>query len=116
MKQVRFVVKEAFRDLEDENRVYQPGENYPVKGAAVPERVRELSTNDNKQGKPLIRVVEEEVDYTVIGIDEPKTQQGQTDQQQKQQEKTESEPPKKEAETKKTAAKKVAETDEGGAD
>ncbi len=108
MKQVRFVVKEAFRDLEDENRVYQPGENYPFKGAAVPERVKELSTDDNKQGKPLIRVVEEEVDYTIIGIEEPKVQQEQTNQQQTQeQEDTVVETP-----AKKTIRKKAVESDE----
>lgn len=44
----------SFRDLEDDNHVYQVGDNYPRKGRAKKERIEELSGNDNKIGEPLI--------------------------------------------------------------
>lgn len=49
-----------FTDLQDNNHPYQVGEVFPRQGKTVTEeRLRELSGNKNKQGKPLI-VKEEE--------------------------------------------------------
>ncbi len=47
-----------FRDLQDNDRVYQVGDEYMGKKAAA--RIKELSTAANKIGKPLIEKIEEE--------------------------------------------------------
>ena len=50
-----------FTDLQDANYPYQVGDKFPHKGMVVSDaRLKELSTSNNKQGYPLIKLVEEE--------------------------------------------------------
>lgn len=49
-----------FRDLQDNNRVYNVGDQFPRDGARVGDaRIQELSTGANRRGVPLIEVVPE---------------------------------------------------------
>ena len=63
-----YKVIKHFHDLQDVTktkngevyREYNVGDEYPCKGLAVSEnRLKELAGNDNKQGEPLIQLVEE---------------------------------------------------------
>lgn len=55
-----------FADLQDREHVYYPGDAFPRDGAEVSEeRLRELSTADNRLGKPLIEKVEKKVEAPV---------------------------------------------------
>lgn len=45
----------AFKDIIDGTR-YQPGDVY--KGKTTQKRIKELTTADNKAGKPLIRKID----------------------------------------------------------
>jgi hypothetical protein len=48
-----------FVDLQDNNHPYNAGYPFPRKGLAVTkERLAELAGSENKQGKPLIELVE----------------------------------------------------------
>ena len=50
-----FIVLTRFADLQDGNRIYEAGDNYPRPGFDVsPERLAELAGSDNRIGKPLI--------------------------------------------------------------
>lgn len=55
-----FIVKKAFKDLQDKGHIYQEGDFYPRKGRTKKERVLELSTDANAHGVPLIEEVKEE--------------------------------------------------------
>lgn len=64
-----YKVIRRFHDLKDETKTkagvlyheYNVGDVYPRKGFGVSEeRLEELSGNSNKQGKPLIELVEDE--------------------------------------------------------
>ena len=49
-----------FTDLQDNNREYNAGDIYPHNNRKVSaSRIKELSTNKNKRGIPLIEKVEE---------------------------------------------------------
>lgn len=49
-----------FTDLQDFSHAYKVGDSFPRPGMKVDEaRLKELSGSKNKQGKPLIRFVEE---------------------------------------------------------
>lgn len=49
-----------FTDLHDGNQPYNVGDTFPRKGIQVTEeRLQELVRSDNKQGVPLIELVEE---------------------------------------------------------
>lgn len=49
-----------FTDLQDNNREYNVGDIYPYNNRKVSaSRIKELSTNKNKRGIPLIEKVEE---------------------------------------------------------
>ena len=51
----------AFNDLKDNNRSYDAGEIFPRNGLNVTEaRYKELSTNANKSGFPLIEYIPDE--------------------------------------------------------
>ncbi len=53
-----------FTDLQDFNHPYKVGDSFPRLGLDVSEeRLKELSGNKNKQGKPLIKKVEHPKDY-----------------------------------------------------
>ncbi|KSU63649.1 hypothetical protein AS034_05220 [[Bacillus] enclensis] len=49
-----YKVIRAFRDIEDDHRVYRKGDTFPSKGKVSKERISELSSTENKVGKPLI--------------------------------------------------------------
>ncbi|NQD68955.1 hypothetical protein HP456_23910 [Bacillus haikouensis] len=49
-----YKVIRAFRDKEDDQRIYRKGDTFPAKGKVSKERVGELLSSDNKVGKPLI--------------------------------------------------------------
>ena len=47
-----------FADLQDNNFAYNVGDEYPRKGVSVlPSRIRELATDKNRQGVPLIEEI-----------------------------------------------------------
>lgn len=49
-----------FTDLQDDEHVYESGDVFPREGMNVTSaRLKELSSNKNLQGEPLIRLVEE---------------------------------------------------------
>ena len=49
--------------MQDNNFAYQVGDEYPRKGLSVlPSRIRELATDKNRQGVPLIEEIPEKVD------------------------------------------------------
>ena len=53
-------VIKAFRDLQDNNRLYSVGDTVPHNGVeAGAERIAELSSDKNLQGVPLIEEVAE---------------------------------------------------------
>lgn len=52
---------ERFKDLKDDNFVYNVGDKYPRKGKRVSKaRIAELSGSDNRRGRAVIEEVEEE--------------------------------------------------------
>ncbi len=54
-----------FTDLHDENHPYNVGDSFPREGIAVTDkRLAELSSSDNKQGRPLIALVDESPEDT----------------------------------------------------
>lgn len=56
-----YQVLEMFADLQDHNRVYQPGDSFPREGLTVsPERLAELAGSDNKRKRPVIAEIQEE--------------------------------------------------------
>ncbi|ACJ33045.1 hypothetical protein [Anoxybacillus flavithermus] len=56
----RYVVVKSFKDLQDGQRIYRVGDEYPRKGyKPTKKRVEELSTNKNLHGEPLIAEVKE---------------------------------------------------------
>ena len=47
-----------FTDLQDNNFAYNVGDEYPRKGMSVlPSRIRELASDENRQGVPLIEEI-----------------------------------------------------------
>ena len=55
-----YKVIERFMDLQDDNYIYEVGDDYPREGAdPTLERIHELASNSNKIGKPLIEEVAE---------------------------------------------------------
>lgn len=67
-----YKVIKRFMDLEDNNFIYEEGFEYPRKGHYVSEnRLKELSSENNKQGIPLIeKVGKVEVEPKKANIDE----------------------------------------------
>ena len=50
-----YIVLMRFADLQDDNRIYEAGAEYPRPGFDVtPERLAELAGSDNRVGRPLI--------------------------------------------------------------
>ena len=55
-----YKVIKHFTDMQDNNVAYQVGDEYPRKGMSVlPSRIRELATDKNRQGVPLIEEIPE---------------------------------------------------------
>lgn len=62
-----------FTDLQDDNHEYNVGDVFPRSGKQVSEeRLTELSNTSNRQGKPLIERVDEQVNYSDINVSELK--------------------------------------------
>ena len=62
-----------FEDLQDFNHPYRVGDVFPRLGMKVSEaRLKQLSTANNRQKKPLIELVEEKVSFEVEEIKEDK--------------------------------------------
>lgn len=58
-----YVVIHYFTDLKDKNHPYHEGDIFPREGVSVSrERIFELSTDKNKQKKPLIKFVEDKIE------------------------------------------------------
>lgn len=50
-----------FKDMKDNMHAYNPGDTFPRNGLKVDEkRIEELSTCNNRRGKPVIELVKEE--------------------------------------------------------
>ena len=57
-----YKVIKYFTDLQDNRYAYNVGDIFPREGLSVtPERLTELSSNKNRQGKPLIQEIKETV-------------------------------------------------------
>ena len=57
---MKYVVIERFRDLQDNEHVYEVGDKFPHSSKRVKkERLEELKTVNNRIGKPLIQEVGE---------------------------------------------------------
>lgn len=55
-----YKVIKGFLDLQDRNRAYRIGDDYPASGIETTEaRIQELLSSHNKLGEPLIAKVEE---------------------------------------------------------
>ena len=53
-----YKVIKHFTDMQDNNFAYNVGDEYPRKGMSVlPSRIRELATDKNRQGVPLIEEI-----------------------------------------------------------
>ena len=53
-----YKVIKYFTDMQDNNFAYNVGDEYPRKGMSVlPSRIRELATDKNRQGVPLIEEI-----------------------------------------------------------
>lgn len=53
-KQKTYVVVHRFKDLQDNNKIYRPGDKYNHVGK-LKERIAELTSKNNKIGKVLIK-------------------------------------------------------------
>lgn len=68
---MKYVVLEMFGDAEDSSRTYMPGDIYPIVGVEpTEERIKELSTDANKRGRPVIKAMDEEP-VVVAEVEEP---------------------------------------------
>lgn len=60
-----YKVIKHFTDMQDNNFAYQVGDEYPRKGMSVlPSRIKELASNKNRQGVPLIEEIPEAEEKT----------------------------------------------------
>lgn len=58
-----YKVIKHFTDMQDNNFAYNVGDEYPRKGVSVlPSRIRELATDKNRQGCPLIEEIPEKAE------------------------------------------------------
>jgi hypothetical protein len=55
----KYKVIKAFKDLEDDNHIYQAGDKYPRSGRAKKERIEALSSDQNKRKEVFIEEVDE---------------------------------------------------------
>lgn len=68
-----YKVIKYFTDLQDNEYAYNVGDPFPREGLTVSkERLTELSTDNNRQNKPLIERVEEQVNYSDMKVSELK--------------------------------------------
>ncbi|WP_409297754.1 hypothetical protein V1498_06845 [Peribacillus sp. SCS-26] len=59
---MKYEVIHDFKDLQDKNKVYAVGDTYPnpANKKVSKERIKELSSSNNKIGKPLIKEIREQ--------------------------------------------------------
>lgn len=57
---MKYKVIKKFRDLQDNDHIYNVGDKYPRKGRVNKERLEELMSNENKIGEPLVVEVGDE--------------------------------------------------------
>ncbi|OVE34793.1 hypothetical protein CCZ20_24390 [Priestia aryabhattai] len=57
----KFEVIEDFKDLQDKDKIYRKGDSYPYPAnkKVDDERLEELSSKRNKQGRPVIKEKEQ---------------------------------------------------------
>ena len=56
-------VVKFFNDMQDNNFAYNVGDEYPRKGMSVlPSRIKELASDKNRQGCPLIEEIPEKAE------------------------------------------------------
>ncbi|MEX6262121.1 Rho termination factor N-terminal domain-containing protein [Staphylococcus haemolyticus] len=68
-----YKVIKYFTDLQDNSHAYHVGDPFPRTGLDVSkERLTELSTDNNRQNKPLIERVEEQTNYSDMKASELK--------------------------------------------
>ncbi|PTK69785.1 Rho termination factor N-terminal domain-containing protein [Staphylococcus haemolyticus] len=68
-----YKVIKYFTDLQDNSHAYHVGDLFPRAGLDVSkERLTELSTDNNRQNKPLIERVQEQTDYSDMKVSELK--------------------------------------------
>lgn len=68
-----YKVIKFFADLQDNNHLYDVGDTFPREGLSVTDkRIAELSGNENKQGQPLIELVENDGGIEKMKLDELK--------------------------------------------
>lgn len=68
----KYIVLELFADVQDGYRNYEPGDSYPRAGyEPSEERIEELSTDTNRRGRPVIKVVEEKPPVVEEKVEEP---------------------------------------------
>ncbi|MEP9852107.1 hypothetical protein ABDK10_05330 [Staphylococcus aureus] len=62
MSKIKYEVISDFKDGQDKEKIYKVGENFPKPSnkKVSKARIEELSTSENKAGKPLIKEVEQE--------------------------------------------------------
>ena len=67
-----YEVIRAFRDLTDDNRLYQVGDKYPAKGVKPTKtRIKELLTGSNRMGKVYLREIEDTPDQPEPAAPDP---------------------------------------------
>jgi hypothetical protein len=54
---MKYIVIKQFKDLQDNDYIYEVDDKYPRKGRAKKARIEELLSHDNKIGEPLIKEV-----------------------------------------------------------
>lgn len=70
---MKYRVIEFFTDAQDSKHAYNVGDEYPRKGVtATPERIKELSSANNKRNKPLIEAVEKRTIFDAAPEEEEK--------------------------------------------
>lgn len=68
-----YKVIKPFRDLQDGNHRYIPGDEYPRSGLEVSQsRLEELSTANNRIGYPVIEIIKEKPKVAEMASGEPK--------------------------------------------
>ena len=67
-----YKVIKNFTDLQDNNFPYSVGDEYPRKGVNVlPTRIKELASDKNRQGCPLIEEIPEEIPAEITEETQP---------------------------------------------
>lgn len=71
-----YKVIKHFTDLQDKNHPYNVGDIFPREGLEVkPERLAELAGSGNRQGVPLIKLVEQEAEQEQAAEGEQEAEQ-----------------------------------------